>query len=115
MALLQMDSLDEKAYAAAIKVKYLVFLGAGSTLVFCSYLPMLRWKDLAAAVKYIHKFDGMVGKSLNWPCQTKRRIVIGFVIGLTSNLSMVRLTIILRFFNHHMVVHVLYISFPFFR
>ena len=89
-----MDSLDEEGYSTAIKVKYLALYFVSSPSVIGSYLPTFRWKRLAAAVKYIHKFDGMVGKPLYWPCQTKRRIVIGLAIGLTSAIASVRMAIL---------------------
>ena len=44
------------------------------------YILVWRWKDLAAAAGYVHKFDRIAGEVGNWPCQTKRRILTGLVL-----------------------------------
>ena len=62
----------------------LVFVALASTMaVYSSYLilPYLllsRWKDLAAAVKHVRKFDGIAGNVGKGPCQTRLRTLFGF-------------------------------------
>lgn len=67
-----------KVTVFALKVNY-----QADAFIF-SVVPLmilLRWRNLAAAVKYVHKFDRMTAASAGHrPCRTKRRIAVGLVL-----------------------------------
>ena len=73
------SSIYETESPTIAKVVYPI-LQLGSFLTIINpYMLIWRWKDLAEAVKWVHKFDRAVEDVGNLPCQTKRRILFGLL------------------------------------
>lgn len=78
-----MPILCQQELAPIVKNTFLVQHANSFVFCFSPDLILFRWKNLATAVKYVNKFDRIVGDSGNRPCQTKRRIGIGLVLAAT--------------------------------